>query len=136
MFATQSTHKLLAALSQSSMLHMRPSPRAPVDHHRFNETYLMHASTSPLYPMIASLDVAAAMMDGPSGPFLTGEAILEAVRFRQAMVRLADRIREEGTRPDWFFGVWQPAQVTDPLTGDTVPFEDADLLSIQVLHGV
>ncbi|GAA2400493.1 Orn/Lys/Arg decarboxylase N-terminal domain-containing protein [Actinomadura vinacea] len=126
-FATQSTHKLLAALSQSSMLHMRPSPRAPVDHDRFNETYLMHASTSPLYPMIASLDVAAAMMDGPSGPFLTGEAILEAVRFRQAMVRLAGRIREEGTRPDWFFGVWQPPQVTDPRTGYTVPFEDAGL---------
>ncbi|MEV5750253.1 Orn/Lys/Arg decarboxylase N-terminal domain-containing protein [Actinoallomurus sp. NPDC052308] len=126
-FATQSTHKLLAALSQSSMLHVRPSPRAPVDHDRFNETYLMHASTSPLYPMIASLDVAAAMMDGPSGPFLTGEAIVEAVRFRQAMVRLAARIREDGARPDWFFGVWQPSRVTDPRTGEAVAFEDADL---------
>ncbi|GAA4636852.1 Orn/Lys/Arg decarboxylase N-terminal domain-containing protein [Actinoallomurus vinaceus] len=124
-FATQSTHKLLAALSQSSMLHVRPSPRAPLDYDRLNETYLMHASTSPLYPMIASLDVAAAMMDGPSGSFLTGEAIIEAIRFRQAMVRLAHRIREDGTRPDWFFGVWQPPQVTDPRTGATVPFEDA-----------
>ncbi|GAA0360557.1 arginine decarboxylase [Actinoallomurus spadix] len=126
-FATQSTHKLLAALSQSSMLHVRPAPRAPVDHDRFNETYLMHASTSPLYPMIASLDVAAAMMDGPSGTFLTGEAIVEAIRFRQAMVRLAGRIREDGTRPDWFFGVWQPPQVTDPRTGRPVAFEDADV---------
>ncbi|MGI8332708.1 Orn/Lys/Arg decarboxylase N-terminal domain-containing protein [Actinomadura scrupuli] len=126
-FATQSTHKLLAALSQSSMLHVRQSPRAPVDHDRLNETFLMHASTSPLYPMIASLDVAAAMMDGPSGPFLTGEAIVEAVRFRQALVRLAGSIRAEGTRPDWFFGVWQPPHVTDPRTGATVPFEDAGL---------
>ncbi|WP_344943551.1 Orn/Lys/Arg decarboxylase N-terminal domain-containing protein [Actinomadura miaoliensis] len=126
-FATQSTHKLLAALSQSSMLHVRPSPRAPVDYDRFNETYLMHASTSPLYPMIASLDVAAAMMDGPSGAFLTGEAIIEAVRFRQTMVRLAGRIRADGTRPEWFFGVWQPPEVTDPRTGDTVAFEDADV---------
>jgi arginine decarboxylase len=123
-FATQSTHKLLAALSQSAMLHVRPSPRAPVDHDRLNETFLMHASTSPLYPMIASLDVAAAMMDGPSGPSLTKEAIVEAVRFRQAMVRLAARIREDGTRPDWFFGVWQPPEV--PRTGGTVPFEEAD----------
>ncbi|WP_246179122.1 Orn/Lys/Arg decarboxylase N-terminal domain-containing protein [Actinomadura decatromicini] len=125
-FATQSTHKLLAALSQSSMLHVSPSPRAPVDYDRFNETFLMHASTSPLYPMIASLDVAAAMMDGPAGPFLTTEAIVEAVRFRQAMVRLAARISAEGARPGWFFGVWQPPHVTDPRTGETVPFHDAD----------
>ncbi|MFG3437528.1 Orn/Lys/Arg decarboxylase N-terminal domain-containing protein [Nonomuraea sp. NPDC047897] len=126
-FATQSTHKLLAALSQAAMLHVRPGPRAPVDYDAFNETYLMHASTSPLYPMIASLDVAAAMMDGPSGPFLTGEAIVEAVRFRQAMVRLAARMREDGTRPEWFFGVWQPPSVTDPRTGQVVPFAEADL---------
>ncbi|MEU6785121.1 Orn/Lys/Arg decarboxylase N-terminal domain-containing protein [Nonomuraea angiospora] len=125
-FATQSTHKLLAALSQAAMLHVRPAERAPVDYDAFNETYLMHASTSPLYPMIASLDVAAAMMDGPSGPFLTGEAIVEAVRFRQAMVRLAARIREDGRRPDWFFGVWQPRTVTDPRTGQSVSFAEAD----------
>ncbi|MEV4399697.1 Orn/Lys/Arg decarboxylase N-terminal domain-containing protein [Nonomuraea sp. NPDC049607] len=125
-FATQSTHKLLAALSQSAMLHVRPSPRAPVDYDAFNETYLMHASTSPLYPMIASLDVAAAMMDGPSGAFLTGEAIVEAVRFRQAMTRLAARVREDGRRPEWFFGLWQPSSVIDPRTGTAVPFADAD----------
>ncbi len=126
-FATQSTHKLLAALSQAAMLHVRPAERAPVDYDAFNETYLMHASTSPFYPMIASLDVAAAMMDGPSGSFLTREAIVEAVRFRQAMVRLAARIREDGRRPEWFFGVWQPPSVTDPRTGVSVPFADADL---------
>ncbi|MDF5752470.1 Orn/Lys/Arg decarboxylase N-terminal domain-containing protein [Spongiactinospora sp. TRM90649] len=125
-FATQSTHKLLAALSQAAMLHVRPAERAPVDYDRFNETYLMHASTSPLYPMIASLDVAAAMMDGPSGPFLTGEAIVEAVRFRQAMARLAARVRDDGRRPGWFFGVWQPPQITDPRTGRATAFADAD----------
>lgn len=75
-FATQSTHKHLAALSQSAMVHIRSAPRAPVDFDRFNETYLTA-------PMIASLDVAAGMMDGPAGPYLTGEAIIEAVRFRQ-----------------------------------------------------
>ncbi|WP_250564014.1 Orn/Lys/Arg decarboxylase N-terminal domain-containing protein [Sphaerisporangium fuscum] len=125
-FTTQSTHKLLAALSQAAMVHVRASERAPVHYDRFNETYLMHASTSPLYPMIASLDVAAAMMDGPSGLHLTEEAIVEAVRFRQAMVRLAARIREDGRRPDWFFGVWQPQSVTDPRTGEKVSFAEAD----------
>ncbi|MFD0851012.1 Orn/Lys/Arg decarboxylase N-terminal domain-containing protein [Actinomadura adrarensis] len=125
-FATQSTHKLLAALSQASMLHVRSAERAPVDYSRLNETYNMHASTSPLYPMMASLDVAAAMMDGPSGAFLTGEAIAEAIRFRQAMTRLASRIREDGRRPEWFFEVWQPPSVLDPSTGQTVAFADAD----------
>ncbi|GAA3085400.1 hypothetical protein GCM10020000_84850 [Streptomyces olivoverticillatus] len=68
LFSTQSTHKLLAALSQSAMVHIRTSPRAPVAPEHFNEAFMMHATTSPLYPAIASLDVAAGMMDGPPGP--------------------------------------------------------------------
>jgi arginine decarboxylase len=131
-FVTQSTHKLLAALSQGAMLHVRSAPRAPVDYERFNATAQMHGSTSPNYPMIASLDVAAGMMDGPAGRFLTDEAIVEAIRFRQAMVRLGARVRESGDRPGWFFGVWQPPTVTDPSTGAAVPFEDA---SIDLLRG-
>ncbi|MFE9681995.1 Orn/Lys/Arg decarboxylase N-terminal domain-containing protein [Streptomyces sp. NPDC006285] len=124
-FATQSTHKLLAALSQSAMVHVKPAPRAPVEHDRFNEALMMHGTTSPLYPMIASLDVATAMMDGPQGRWLIDEAITEAVRFRQEMVRIRRRIEEAGDRPPWFFGVWQPDTVTDPSTGTALPFEEA-----------
>jgi arginine decarboxylase len=47
LFATQSTHKLLAAFSQGSMIHIRSRDRAPVEATRFNEAYMMHASTSP-----------------------------------------------------------------------------------------
>ena len=65
-FATQSTHKLLAALSQASMVHVR-NGRIPIDHDRFNEGFMMHSSTSPLYTIIASLDVSSKMMDGASG---------------------------------------------------------------------
>ncbi|MFI0192583.1 Orn/Lys/Arg decarboxylase N-terminal domain-containing protein [Streptomyces sp. NPDC017082] len=124
-FATQSTHKLLAALSQSAMVHVRPAPRAPVEHDRFNEALMMHGTTSPLYPMIASLDVATAMMDGPQGEWLVGEAVTEAVRFRQEMVRLGRRVASAGDRPPWFFGVWQPEEVTDPETGERLPFDEA-----------
>ncbi|MEW2624598.1 Orn/Lys/Arg decarboxylase N-terminal domain-containing protein [Streptomyces sp. NPDC048106] len=124
-FATQSTHKLLAALSQSAMVHVRPAPRAPVEHERFNEVLMMHGTTSPLYPMIASLDVATAMMDGPQGEWLVDEAVTEAVRFRQEMVRLRRRIEAAGDRPPWFFGVWQPESVTDPATGTELPFDEA-----------
>ncbi|MFD1151572.1 Orn/Lys/Arg family decarboxylase [Saccharothrix hoggarensis] len=129
-FATHSSHKLLAALSQSAMIHVKSGGKAPFDRSRFDQTYMMHGTTSPLYPMIASCDVAAGMMDGPSGQWLTTEAITEAIRFRQAVVHLGRRLAEAGDRPPWFFGAWQPDEVTDPDTGERVPFDRApvDLL--------
>ena len=69
-FSTQSTHKMLAAFSMASMVHVKLSPRAPLDFDQFNEAFMMHGTTSPFYPLIASLDVAAAMMDEPAGPTL------------------------------------------------------------------
>ncbi len=95
-FATHSTHKLLAALSQTSYIHIRDG-RGAIDHGRFNEAYCSQASTSPLYALIASNDVAAAMMDGPAGQALTQETIDEAVACRLAVARVAAGIpREEG----------------------------------------
>ncbi|HTU78419.1 MAG TPA: Orn/Lys/Arg decarboxylase N-terminal domain-containing protein [Solirubrobacteraceae bacterium] len=122
LYATQSTHKLLAAFSQSSMIHIRSSPRAPVEPSRFNEAYMMHGSTSPFYPMIACLDVAAAMMDGPGGFALTDEAIREAIAFRKRMLTVESELRERDGEHGWFFGVWQPEYVTDPDTGEHRPF--------------
>src|SRR5262249_31899080 len=74
LYATHSTHKLLAALSQASFLHIRYGRNA-IDHHRFNESYCAQASTSPLYAIIAANDVATAMMDGRGGFTLTQEVI-------------------------------------------------------------
>ena len=93
-FATHSTHKLLAALSQASLLHIRDG-RSPIPHARFNESFMMHASTSPLYPIIVSNDVTAAMMDGPGGRALTDESIQEAVAFRQTMGRVHRQFAEQ-----------------------------------------
>ncbi|TLM78780.1 arginine decarboxylase [Microbulbifer harenosus] len=120
-FATQSTHKLLAALSQASMIHIRDG-RRPIEHGRFNEAFMMHASTSPLYSIMASNDVSAAMMDGPSGQALTGESIAEAVAFRQLLARLN---HEYSTKGEWFFNGWQPEQVLDRDTGISTPFYEA-----------
>jgi arginine decarboxylase len=108
-FATQSTHKLLAGLSQSSYIHVR-NGRRPVDPERFNEAFMMHASTSPLYAIIASNDVAAHMMKGASGPLLTRESIDEAIAFRKTVARAA------AETDGWFFSCWQPQEVAD-LTG-------------------
>ena len=120
-FATHSTHKLLAALSQASLLHVRDG-RSPIPHPRFNESFMMHASTSPLYPIIVSNDVTAAMMDGPGGLALTDESIQEAVAFRQTMGRAHRQFTDNG---DWFFNTWNADTVKDPNTGGQVRFEDA-----------
>ncbi len=97
-FATHSTHKLLNALSQASYIHVREG-RSAVNFSRFNQAYMMHATTSPLYAICASNDVAVSMMDGTSGLTLTQEVIDEAVDFRQAMARL---YREFTDNNDWF----------------------------------
>jgi arginine decarboxylase len=66
-FATQSIHKLLAGISQASHVLVQDSQNTKLDRHLFNEAYLMHTSTSPQYSIIASCDVAAAMMEPPGG---------------------------------------------------------------------
>ncbi len=115
-FATQSTHKLLAALSQASMIHVRDG-RRPIPHAQFNEAFMMHASTSPQYAIIASNDVSAAMMED-SGFVLTTDAIREAVAFRQMMAKLQ---AEFAATKDWFFGVWQPDTIRN-AEGDETSF--------------
>jgi arginine decarboxylase len=119
-FATHSTHKLLAAFSQASYIHVRDG-RGAIDHHRFNQAYMMHTSTSPLYAIVASNDITSAMMDGSGGLSLTQEVINEAVDFRQAVGRVR---REYGTKKDWFFKPWNVETVKGP-GGKKLPFEDA-----------
>jgi hypothetical protein len=74
-----------------------------LDRHLFNEAYLMHTSTSPQYAIIASCDVAAAMMEPPGGTALVEESIREALDFRRAMRKVE---KEFGS--DWWFKVWGP----------------------------
>ena len=120
-FATHSTHKLLAALSQASFLHIRDG-RSAIPHSRFNESYMLHASTSPLYPIIVSNDITAAMMDGPGGPTLTNESIEEAVSFRQTIGRVRRQFAEKNS---WFFRAWNADTVRSPGSGKKVAFEEA-----------
>jgi arginine decarboxylase len=122
-FSTQSTHKMLAAFSMASMVHIKLSPRAPLDYDQFNEAFMMHGSTSPFYPLIASIDVAAAMMDEPAGPTLMSETLQDAISFRKAMSSIAHRLRQ--AEQGWFFRLYQPEYVLDPLDGKRYLLEDA-----------
>jgi len=102
-YATQSTHKSLAGLSQASQVLVQDSQTVKLDRHLFNEAYLMHTSTSPQYSIIASCDVAAAMMEPPGGTALVEESIREAMDFRRAMRKVT---KDYGR--DWWFKVWGP----------------------------
>jgi arginine decarboxylase len=112
-FSTQSTHKLLAGLSQASQILVQDAEEQKLDRDVFNEAYLMHTSTSPQYSIIASCDVAAAMMEPPGGTALVEESIKEALDFRRAMRKV-----DEEWGVDWWFKVWGPDYLTDEGIGE------------------
>ena len=111
-YATQSIHKLLAGISQASHVLVQDSQTVKLDKHLFNEAYLMHTSTSPQYSIIASCDVAAAMMEPPGGTALVEESIMEALDFRRAMRKV-----DEEYGADWWFKVWGPDKLIDEGIG-------------------
>lgn len=106
-FATHSTHKLLAGLSQASQICVENSEKKKLDLANFNESFMMHTSTSPQYAIIASCDVAASMMEGSAGRALVEESLQEAVDFRRAMRQVAKNYK------DWWFEVWGPKKLPD-----------------------
>ena len=111
-YATQSIHKLLAGISQASHVLVQDSQTVKLDKHLFNEAYLMHTSTSPQYSIIASCDVAAAMMEPPGGTALVEESIAEALDFRRAMRKIDAEYGD-----DWWFKVWGPDKLVDEGIG-------------------
>ena len=106
-YSTQSIHKLLAGISQASHVLVQDSQQVRLDRYLFNEAYLMHTSTSPQYSIIASCDVAAAMMEPPGGRAMVEESLLEALDFRRAM----RKVEEDFGQGDWWFKVWGPDKI-------------------------
>jgi arginine/lysine/ornithine decarboxylase len=114
-YATQSIHKLLAGISQASHVLVQDSQDVKLDKHLFNESYLMHTSTSPQYAIMASCDVAAAMMEPPGGTALVEESILECMDFRRAM----RKVEADYGPKDWWFKVWGPTDLVEEGLGDS-----------------
>jgi arginine decarboxylase len=125
-FATQSTHKLLAALSQASMIHIRHGSSETVDRELFNEAFMMYSSTSPQYSIIATLDVSTRMMKGSGGRTLMNETIEEPVVFRKKLVQVGREIARTTKDPlkKWWFNPWQPDKIE--INEKPVPFEKVD----------
>ena len=121
--ATQSTHKQLAGFSQASQIHVKDShirgQARRVEHRRFNEFFLLHASTSPFYPLFASLDVGAQMMKGRSGEVLWDDTIKLGIELRKKLraVRLEFETAEQDPARRWFFDAFVPDLVPAPGNG-------------------
>lgn len=118
--ATQSTHKQLASFSQASQIHVKDrhirGQRRRVEHRRFNESVLMHASTSPFYPLFASLDVGAQMMKGRSGEVLWDDTIRLGIELRKKLRAVREEFERRESDPvrRWFFDPFVPDVVRLP----------------------
>jgi arginine decarboxylase len=124
-YATQSTHKVMSAFSQASMIHVNDPD---FKQHLFRENFNMHTSTSPQYTMIASLDVARkqAVMEGYK---LLSRTLALAKELREQInatgvfrvLELADllpeEVRDDGIRLD-------PTKVTIDISGCGYTVED------------
>lgn len=135
-YVSQSTHKQLASFSQASQIHVRDKhidgQKRRVPHKRFNEFFLLHSTTSPFYPLFASLDVGAQMMRGKSGEVLWDDTIRLGIEIRKKMRALKIEFGEKEKNPArrWFFEPFVP-KVGKNKDGETVPWEfvPTDLLA-------
>lgn len=98
-YATQSTHKVLSAFSQSSMIHVNDPD---FNEHLFRENFNMHTSTSPQYSMIASLDVARKQI------------VLEGYKLLSRTLELANELRAQINAT----GVFQVLELSELLSDE------------------
>ncbi|MEG1209944.1 MAG: ornithine decarboxylase [Leclercia sp.] len=89
-FVTQSVHKQQAGFSQTSQIHKKDNhirgQARFCPHKRLNNAFMLHASTSPFYPLFASLDVNAKIHEGESGRRLWAECVEMGIEARKAII--------------------------------------------------
>jgi arginine decarboxylase len=107
-YCTQSTHKVLSAFSQASMIHVNDPG---FDEHLFRENFNMHASTSPQYNLIASLDVARK------------QAVMEGYRLLERSLKYAQELRERIDATGAFRALELADLLPEELAGDGVQLD-------------
>jgi len=117
-YATQSTHKMLSAFSQASMIHVNDPE---FDEHYFRENFNMHASTSPQYTMIASLDVARKQMS------------MEGYYLLKNALSLADELRASIEETQVFKVLDLNEMLPEDLRGDGIKL-DPTKLTVDISH--
>jgi len=106
-YATQSTHKTMSAFSQSSMIHVN-DPDFDTIEDFFMENYMLYSSTSPGYPMIASLDVARKQM------------VMEGYRLLSNALQLAEDLRDAVNSLERFKTLEAEDLIADELKNDNI----------------
>src|SRR4051794_4610473 len=118
LFSTQSVHKQGAGFSQASQIHKRDEhirgQKRYVEHKRFNESFLINASTSPFYPLFASLDVNAKIHEGKAGEMLWDRCIELGIEARKKLREFGRHYEETGqsAQEKWFFDPFVPDVLT------------------------
>lgn len=118
LFSTQSVHKQGAGFSQASQIHKRDEhiagQRRFVDHKRFNESFLMNVSTSPFYPLFASIEVNAMVHEGKAGEMLWDQCIALGIECRKKLREFGHYYAETGKTAEekWFFDPFVPDRIT------------------------
>ena len=94
---TQSVHKQQAGFSQTSQIHKKDKhikgQDRYVNHKRFNNAFMLHASTSPFYPLFAALDVNAKIQGSEAGRRLWHECVKVGIEARKLVLNHCDLIR-------------------------------------------
>ncbi len=121
---TQSVHKQQAGFSMASQIHKKDShikgQKRYCDHKHFNNAYMMYASTSPFYPLFASLDVNARMQEGDAGKRLWMDCVKIAIETRKSILRHCRLIRP--FIPDTVYGKPWASFPTDKIATDLAFF--------------
>jgi ornithine decarboxylase len=131
LFSTQSVHKQGAGFSQASQIHKKDEhirgQRRYVEHKRFNESFLMQVSTSPFYPLFASLDVNAKVHEGKAGEMLWDRCIELGIEVRKKLREFVHFYERNGrdAQERWFFDPFVPDVVTIRGSKHTDDVEDA-----------
>ncbi|AIN20178.1 beta-eliminating lyase family protein [Yersinia rochesterensis] len=94
---TQSVHKQQAGFSQTSQIHKKDKHIKGQDrycnHKRFNNAFMLHASTSPFYPLFAALDVNAKMHKGKSGQRMWLDCVKTGIEARKMILNTCKMIK-------------------------------------------
>ena len=107
-YVTQSTHKILSAFSQASMIHVNDPG---FNEHIFRENFNMHTSTSPQYSMIASLDVARK------------QAVMEGYKLLSRTLELAHELRAQINSTGVFRVLELDDLLPDEVKGDNIKLD-------------
>ncbi|MCG3143687.1 MAG: Inducible ornithine decarboxylase [Gammaproteobacteria bacterium] len=128
LFSTQSVHKQGAGFSQASQIHKRDDhlrgQKRYVEHKRFNESFLQSASTSPFYPLFASLDVNAKVHEGKAGEMLWDRCIELGIEARKKLREFGRHYARTGKDKEeqWFFDPFVP-DVVEGQAWEDLPTE-------------